>query len=473
MQSLHVASVVAIVTLAGVVPFVVSPAPADTEASITRVGTWQAPENATALDDATDVRSAIGDGTLTRATGVTRDDVLIIGVEIRGFEGAVSDADGSNTTEQFLSALSEHGNLTVEQTNPGPSQLPAYVHVLEETGVRVFSDAANDTYYLAVDLGEVRVTRGEDGEEVDLAYGPYPFIVRAELAADSPLTEERQLALAPVESRTASVETDPDGGVHVQPTSNQTISGTTNVGTGWNVTVVLAGSDDSDTAANESFRLTQEATVELPDDVGFYYGATFDSAFDFRTVPVGAERVTVDVQLDGTSLLDVPVPVAVADRRASVAVDGIREGGEFTGVTANATLSAGGFLVLHEESADGPVVGHTAYLDPGEQTVTVYANEPTDADEVVVVAHRDSNHNEWFDGPDVDPAYTEDDPDDAVALDSTNSLTPTGTTTTPSPDDATAASPTDSTPTGVTTPGFGAVTAVIALLVVLAAIGRR
>lgn len=471
MQSLRVALVVAVVTLAGVVPFAVTPAPADGEASIERVGTWQAPENATVLNDAADVRSAINDGTLTRATGVDNDDVLVIGLEIRGFGGVVSDADGSNATERFLSALSEHGDLSIEQTNPGPSQLPASVRVLDGTGVRVFPDRANDTYYLAVDLDEVRVTRGDDGDEVDLTYGPYPFIVRAELAADSPLTEERQLALAPVESRSASVETSPDGGIHVRPTSNQTISGTTNVGLGWNVTVVLAGDDNPATAADESFRLTREATVELPDEVGYYYGGTFDSAFDLGTVPTRAESVTVDVRLDGTSLLDVPVPVSVADRRASVTVDGVREDGQFTGVTGNATLSTGGFLVLHEASADGPVVGHTAYLDPGEHTVTVYAAEPTD-DDIVVVAHRDSNHNEWFDGPDVDSAYTDADPD-AVALDSTESSTPTGTTMTSSPDEATTASPDDSSPTDSTIPGFGAVTAALALLAVLTVVGRH
>lgn len=479
MQTLHVALVVAIVALAGVVPFVVTSAPIDASASITRVGTWQAPDNATELDDVADVNSAIADGTLARATGVDNDDVLVIGVGMRGFEDAVSAADGSNVTALFLSAMAEHGDLTVEQTNPGPSQRAASVRVLDGTGVRVLPDVANDTYYLVVDLDEARVTRGEGGDEVDLTYGPYPFVVRAELTADSPLTEKRELAVAPVEPRTASVETAPDGRVHVQPASNQTVSGTTNVGSGWNVTVVLEGDDASDTAENESFRLTREATAELPDGADFYYESRFQSAFDWRTVPTATENVTVDVRFDGRSLLDAPVPVAVADRRASVAVDGVREDGQFTSVTGNATLSAGGFLVLHEGSADGPVVGHTAYLDPGEHAVTVYLAAPTDASEVVAVAHRDANHNEWFDGPAVDSAYAADDPADALALDATNSPPPTGTATTSPPENETASpesattSPTDDSPNGATTPGFGVATVAIAFLLTLVVVGRR
>jgi len=472
MRALHAVLVAAIVTFAGVTPAVVAPASVATDASLDRVGAWQAPANATDLDDAADVRSAIDDGSLSRATGVDNEDTLVLGIEIRGFAGAVSDANGSNTTDRVLSALSEHGDLVVLQTNPGASQRPAHVHVLDGRGVRAFADAANDTYYVVMDLDEVRATRGEDGDEVDLTRSPYSFIVRAELAADSPLTEERQRAVTSVEPRSASVETAPDGRVHVQPSSNLTLSGTTNVGSGWPVTVVLAGDDDPDTATDESFESTRQATVELPEEVGFHYEGTFDVTFDEDAVAIGAENVTVDARLDGGSLLDEPIPVEVADRRASVAISGEGEDGQFTGVTVNTSLSAGGFLVLHEESMDGPVVGHTEYLDPGEHTVSAYVSEPTDADEVVVVAHRDANHNEWFDGPDVDPAYAGDDPDDAITLAPTQSPTTTESETASSRTDTTS-SPTDAPSSSATTPGFGAVAAILGLLVALAVFGRR
>jgi PGF-CTERM protein len=472
MRALHAVLVAAIVTFAGVTPAVVAPASVATDASLDRVGAWQAPANATDLDDAADVRSAIDDGSLSRATDVDGDDTLVLGIEVRGFADAVSDANGSTTTNRVLSALSEHGDLVVEQTNPGPSQRPAAVHVLEGRGVRAFADAANDTYYAVIDLDEVRVTRGDDGEEVALTRGSYSFLVRAELAADSPLTEERQRALTPIEPRSASVETAPDGKVHVQPSSNFTLSGTTNVGSGWPVTAVLAGDDDPDTATDESFQATRQATVEPPEEDEFHYEGTYDATFDEGAVPVAAENVTVDVRFDGGSLLDEPIPVEVADRRASVAISGEGEDGQFTGVTVNTSLSAGGFLVLHEESMDGPVVGHTEYLDSGDHTVSVYVSEPTDADEVVVVAHRDANHNEWFDGPDADPAYAGDDPDDAIALGPTQSPTTREGETASSETDTTS-SPTDAPSSSATTPGFGAVAAILGLLVALAVLGRR
>lgn len=462
-----------------------------TEASIDRVGVWQTQTNVTDFEDSTDVRTAIDDGSLARATGVDQNDTLVIEMRMRGFADTVLNANGSNTTERFLSAMTEHGDLVVQQTNPGPSQRPLHVRVLDGTGVRVFSDVTNDTYYVAADLDTVRVTRGETDEEDDLTHGPYPFLVEAELAADSPLTKDRQLAVAMVESRSATVETAPDDRVYVRPLSNLTVTGTTNVGPGWPVTLVLSGDDDPETSVDESFQSTKEAVVERPEEGGWSYEGRFVATFDRDAIPTGARDVTLDVRLDGSSLLDHPIPVTVDDRRASVSVSHRNDDDQFTGVSlgVNATLSTGGFLVLHEESADGPVVGHTAYLDSGNHVVTVYTSEPTDSRKLVVVAHRDANHNEWFDGPDVDEAYSEDEPDDAIVLSSTESPTSTETTavtprtattgspttasTGPSSAEGTTASPTDSTPADTTLPGFGAIAAVVALLVVLGVLERR
>lgn len=116
-------------------------------------------------------------------------------------------------------------------------------------------------------------------------------------------------------------------------------------------------------------------------------------------------------------MLDAPVPAVVADRRASVETHEVVEDEEIAGVNVTTSLSAGGFVVLFEESADGPVVGFTPYLDRGTHTETVYLAQPTDADELVVVGYRDANHNEWFDGPDVDSPYTDGEPVDTVQID--------------------------------------------------------
>lgn len=473
MRALHAVLLSAVVLLAGVPVSTVASTVTANEASLDRVGVWQAPTNATEFDDASDVRAAITDGSMTRATGVTNDDTLVIGIQIRGFSDIVAAANGSNTTERFLTKMSNHGDLLVEQTNPPPSLEALQVHVLAGVGVTVFPDAANRTYYIVVDLDKARTTRGEDGDGESLDHGPYEFIVEAELAADSPLTEDRQYAVAPVDSRRASLETAPDDTVHVEAGSNVTISGTTNVGTGWPVTVVLTGDDNPDTSANESFRLIKEAVVQPSEERNYHYERTFATAFERDAVPTAAENVTADVRFDGNSLLDEQVPVALDDPRAAVIIDKVGEAGNITTFSVNASLSAGGFLVLHEESADGPVVGHTQYLDSGEHAVSVYSSEPIDADEVVVVAHRDANHNEWFDGPNLDRAYAEKGPDHAITLGQTGAPTPMETTTALTPTDSTISSPTDTTPSSSTIPGFGVTAMAFAILVVFAVLKYR
>lgn len=462
-------------------------------ASLERVGVWQAPADATDVEDAADVRAAIDDGTLSRATGVDSEDLLVIGIDVRGFEDAVANADGTNATERVRSALAAHGDLVVRQTYHGTSVQPAYVHVLDGPGVRAFPDAANGTYYLVVDLGEAKVTRDRDGDAYDLEYGPYTFRVSATLSADSPLTDDRQQVIASIEQRHASVATGPDGQIHLDPAGNQTISGTTSVGTGWQVSVVLVGEDDPATDRDESFRRERSVTVGA-DDEDVTYEGTFRAPFDLQSVPAGTD-VTVDVRFEGRSLLDEPVPVSITERRASVEAVEVDTSEGFAAVTANASLSTGGFVVLHEGSADGPVVGHSAFLEAGEHAVEVHVGEPTDADEVVAVVHRDANHNEWFDGPDADPPFSAGDPADAVevgpwAPTATPTATPPGTTAPPATDTATAsppgttaspatdtattppaattAPPSTGTPGSDTAPGFGIVAAVLALFVVLA-----
>jgi hypothetical protein len=473
MRALHAVLLSAVVLFAGLPVSTAASTVTANDTSLDRVGVWQAPTNATDFDDASDVRAAVTNGSLTRATGVNNNDTLVVGIQIRGFSDVVATANGSNTTERFLSAMSNHGDLLVEQTNPPPSFPAMQVHVLNGTGVTVLPDAANNTYYIVVDLDKAHITRGEDGDGVSLERGPTEFIVRTELAADSPLTEDRQYAVASVDSRRASIETAPDDTVHIEAASNVTISGTTNVGTGWPVTVALTGDDNSDTSANESFRLTKEAVVQPSDERNYHYERTFATAFEREAVPTAAENVTADVRYDGRSLLDEPVPVVLNDPRAAVKIDEVGEAGNITTLSVDASLSAGGFLVLHEESAAGPVVGHTKYLDSGKHAVSVYSSEPIDTDEVVVVAHRDANHNEWFDGPDLDQAYAEKDPDDAITLGPTGSPTPMETTTASTPTDTTASSSTDDTPNSSPIPGFGVTVTAFAILVALVVLEHR
>ncbi|WP_158059291.1 DUF7282 domain-containing protein [Halorussus halophilus] len=474
MRPLHAILVLSLVLSSGVSAISATHSPSlENEVSIDHVGTWQAQANETDFHNASAVSTAINDGSLSRATGVNDDDLLVVELKIPSFADAVDAANGTTTTERFLTAMSEHGDLTITQTNPGPSRQAMTLDVLNGTGVRVFADATNSTYFVVLELDKVRPTRGNEVDKDALEYEPTPFLVRATLAADSPLTEDRQRAIAPVETRWASIETTPDGMVHVNTQSNLTISGKTNVGTGWPVTVVLTGSDNPDTASNESFRLTREATVEPPKPESYPYEGSFNATFRRGTIPPTAENVTLRVRLDKRSLLDESVPVEVAGQRASLTVNRVQRDGELKRVSVTASLSAGGFLVLHNGSADGPVVGQTKFLDSGKHTVAVYNNKPVDVDEIVVVAHQDTNHNEWFDGPSVDRTYTGSDQQDTDLRNSTAPPTSIETTNSVPQSETTPELHVDTTPGHTTIPGFGVSATTLALLTCVTILARR
>lgn len=422
-------------------------------ATVERIEAWQTSADGTTFEDATDVRSAIEGGALSRATGINGSHLLVVEMELPGFEDAVAGVSGS-TTERFRTALAEHGDLEIRQTDMGPNQLPLYVDALNGTGVTVYPDYANGTYYASIDLDEALLVRS--GSPADFQRGgTHEFDVQARLDGDSPLTAEKRVAITAVVPRDASVETAPDGRVQLRPLPDQTVTGTANVGVGSSVTVVVTGESNPGTDANESFRLARETTIRVTGDQ-FRYEGRFDATLDVTDVSPAATNVTVDVRIDGRSLLDTPVPARVNSYRASVATTDVVRGGGSAGVTVTASLSAGGFLALHERSPDGRVLGHSQYLEPGDNRVSIYLDEPTETDGAVVVAHRDANHNEWFDGADTDTPYAGHGATDTVALAlQTGPASPTPTDAPPGPTPT--VTPTDSgtPPTTGTTPDDG------------------
>ncbi|MFP4627349.1 MAG: hypothetical protein ACLFNI_12275 [Natronomonas sp.] len=269
----------------------------DDAAEITYLEAWQAPGNETSFDEAVDVQSAIDDGSMTRATGLDGTDMLVIEMRIRGFDEAVRTANGSSTTDQFQHALSAHGTLEISQTDMGPQKAPLEIDALDETGVTVFPDAANETYYLSIDLDDAVVTRNGDTEALDTER-THRFAIVAQLDTNSSLRTTNDSAATAIEPRSATVDTAADGSVHVRPQPNETVSGTTNFGTGSTITLVLSGESNPETAANESFHVTSEATVRQSDG-GFRYEGTFDSTFDLTDVATSATNTIFDVRANG------------------------------------------------------------------------------------------------------------------------------------------------------------------------------
>jgi len=72
-------------------------------------------------------------------------------------------------------------------------------------------------------------------------------------------------------------------------------------------------------------------------------------------------------------------------------------GGELT--VDSASLSSGGFVVVHDDDANGAVLGTSGYLAPGTHSdVTIELDNPPSAgDTIVLVAHMDTNENQRLD----------------------------------------------------------------------------
>lgn len=430
------------------------------------------------LDTRSAVEAAIATGKLPRTRFVAVGDPLVLEV---GHAGLSDHLAGGNATARFFELLQgPETNLTVWQTNPGAEREPKRLRLTRDTSA-VVPDAANDTTYVVVDTARVEVERDghANGAAAELRGGER-FQAKLRMTPGSNLTGGESVETASVEFlvrvREAQLAVDDDIAnlVYVQPASNQTLRGRTNVRPSLNVTVVVTVRDDPETPADESFVVAQPVPVRDADGSEAH---RFSAAFDFAGVPQNS-TAAVDVRFDGRSLLEsgptlvVAAPIARL-RTVEVVPDAA---GPYTRVSVEAHLSRGGFAVLHLRSADGRVVGASGFLPRGtHRNVTVYVGKPIVASgRLVVVAHRDPNGNRWFDGADVDLPYAES--GTTVSVDTghvvrphtlpraTRPRTPTLRGSPPSGDTTVPSPAPDSTSTWLPLPGFGFVVTVVALL---------
>jgi|GEM_PF-3295158 len=368
--------------------------------ALDRLAVWRAPNGTPNVSSAAAVRSAIADGHLVRATALGPRDHLVIQVNAPGLTGAYDAASAANETERLHSVLSTHGRLSIVERYPTPEQRRAHLAVFGP-GTTVLPDPTNGTFYVGLNLSKVPVLRGDDPAE-HFAFEEQYFRVTLGLDAASNLTAGNETLRAYVDDPVAQIDRAPDDRVHLFPTGNQTVTGTTTVGTGLNVTVVVHASDDPETDQNESFVRRTDATVRSTESER---ENTFRATLDLQDAPT-ATPVQVDIRFENQSLLEAHVQGRIAGTASSLAVRGV-EHQTYTQVRVDVGLARGGFVVLHAGSPDGPVVGTSQYLPPGQTNARVYVGRPTDAETVVAVAHADTNHNEWFDGPGIDTPYQE------------------------------------------------------------------
>jgi hypothetical protein len=427
--------------------------------------TWTAP--AASFDNATnasEVAAAVENGRITATDTVAIGDVSVNQFRLSGIYGAFAVAN--------FTTLVERGALdfSMVQTNPGTNRPPkrlALNRSLANDSIRVVPDPQNDVLYINVD------TRAAVFENGSLAPGD-TFRSTLTLDGDSALAEtDRSISANVTFVGTELGLADPS----LAAGPNQTVTGTTSVAPGSEVTVRLQRN------ASSSFVKTNTTRVEP--------NGSFAASFNLSAVAPGT---TVSVRANGPLGTSDRTNVTVGPYRtnessngtASLAVaDGTTDGRTVT--VRNATLPDGGFVVVHAPNVStdpvGSVLGASSYLENGTtENVTVSLAEPLGEDaRVVVMAHTDSNDNQIYDfsssnGSEDEPYTANGSPVTASArLTVVATTTPATTdgTTAAGTTGATAASTADGT-SGTTAgsgPGFGVVAALAA--VALAGLARR
>lgn len=202
--------------------------------------------------------------------------------------------------------MRQFGDLDFQQTNPYAQIRPVELFLLDDPGVRVLDDAADDTYYMIVDLQRVRALYGSSDSTTIRPRARFALNLTFEGSVTA--SGEQIVAEAFVPPHRALI--DRTDGLVVEPGENLTVTGTANFGPFKRVRVVLRGHDDPATAENESIQRAKIAYLGQPTEAtnGMWsYSVVFERTASLRT----AQNVTVRaVEVDGSATPErVPVEV--------------------------------------------------------------------------------------------------------------------------------------------------------------------
>lgn len=352
-----------------------------TERSTDGLVTWTTPAGSfDGVTNASEAAAAIENDRITTTDTVAAGDVLVLQSKVSGVYGAFAAANFSQLVERGMF------NLTVRQTNPDTNRRPKRLDLtrsLANGSIRAIPDPDNDVLYLNVDTGSAVFERGppRPGDE---------FETQLAVREESALAASNQSIAANVTIVGAELGL---GDVSLTADAGQTVTGTTSVAPGSEVTVTIAANDTA------SFVRTN-TTLVAPN-------GSFATDFNLSDT---SPNTTVDVRAVGplNTSDDITVPVRpnsapepmVGGARLTVA-DQTTTGGTVT--VRNVTLANGGYVVVHTQNADeapvASVLGASSHLENGTAenvtvTLTRRLNETTT---VVVMAHRDTNDNGVFD----------------------------------------------------------------------------
>jgi len=353
-------------------------------------------------DDEIDLDYVQNSEDLTESSIVATDEVVVHEIVASGFEGAINllNVTDSAAPDEAFVELADSGlwSATFSQVDDEPNANRPMFYVsdggnetdLNSDEVNIFTDFDQNAFYVALDVEEI----GYDD----------PNLQDNELWNASFTVEEHEAIGEVLGGRTggtlqtdwtfrdakAPLQTNADDQIIVRDQSGQVIrsaSGVT-VAPGTDLTLFVDASDLDVSPFTEEL----EATV------------TSDRTFRFEAdlSDKGTGNFTAELSRDSTSLADSAVTEYDGEIRglpqASVSISDQMVAETNQQVTVDsATLSEGGFVVIHDE--DGAVVGSSKYLGGGTEHTDVRITLDEDVSsgsEIVAMAHLDTNSNNVY-----------------------------------------------------------------------------
>jgi PGF-CTERM protein len=260
------------------------------ERSVENLRTWTgSSDEIGSVGDLEDVNEALTEGQITQSSEVAVGDFAVLQLQASGFEGRLDARQNEDVSSQFDS-FDDTGaiNLTIEESDPGANQGASELnltYVGSEANVSVIADGQNDTYFIVVDTGEVnfKSPRSEpvpSNEDIGLEAN---FTV---VNNDSPRgqdfinednfdSDENSETIVEFNANEPDVEVSEP--FNVSQASAQTVSGTTNIAPGTELSLRVRSQD----GVSPSFLKTADPVVQ-PD-------GTFSATFDFSQQNVGDE----------------------------------------------------------------------------------------------------------------------------------------------------------------------------------------
>lgn len=377
-----------------------------------------------------------GETRSTQSETVAMDDSVLLGFETTGLSGLIETKAGSNTAEQIQTALDDGSlELSVKQTEDSVNMnSEAKVLDTSATDYSVVNDG--DTYYIIINTGDMVFEDGSSAEAGD-AFNATLAITDERLLDPSgdenveDLSEESELTTTfTVEERYVDFSFEGEE-LTLEAVENATVTVETNAAPGSEMTFRTQSSGDT----KPPF-LKSETTTVQPDGT---LSATFDMSEQ-------SEGDTFDVTLSGVAAPD--------DAKVSGSVASAEEEPESYDVTIN-VVDADGNPVDASVMVDGSSVdSETVSVEAGEHAFEASADGYTTTTQTTTV---DSNTTV------------------TLIIEEQTTETPTDNPNTATDEPASTATETDDpvTTTEGSTPGFGAVLALVAVLAAALLATRR